>query len=178
MTSYPRQRWFLLVPPLDHQSAPFSRLSPAKTWATVTAKPSITSSQPWAGRLLNSHSTPRRPGPTRPSRAIRGVAQSSLSTAPPPTKAVRKKISFKDSQDNPDEVTHVVLMPTIPLTKQKEHKALTRRITIKHDSPVVPNNATASPDQKMKKKKKLPCSRCDFVQNSQVTRRTPRNSRA
>ncbi|GIY13581.1 hypothetical protein CDAR_567171 [Caerostris darwini] len=83
---------------------PVSKLSPAKTWVTVTSKPNITTSQP-----------------IRPSRAIRGVAQSSLSAAPPPTKTVRKQISFNDSQDNPDEVTHVVLMPTKPLTKQKDH---------------------------------------------------------
>ncbi|GIY13596.1 hypothetical protein CDAR_567301 [Caerostris darwini] len=76
--------------------------------------------------------------------------QSSLSAAPPPTKTVRKQISFNESQDNPDEVTHVVLMPTKPLPKQKDHKALARKITFKQDSPIVPKNVTPSPDQKEK----------------------------
>ncbi|GIY12642.1 hypothetical protein CDAR_11161 [Caerostris darwini] len=68
---------FLWVPQLDHQSMlrlqRFPLLRPGST---------ITSSQPWAGRHLSSQpacsTTPRRPRPSRPSRAVGSLIRSSL----------------------------------------------------------------------------------------------------
>ncbi|GIX97718.1 hypothetical protein CDAR_68451 [Caerostris darwini] len=60
--------------------APFSKIVPAITWATVAAKPAITSSQPWAGQRLGSQSTsfktPRRTGLFKPSQ-VSGVLSKS-----------------------------------------------------------------------------------------------------
>ncbi|GIY24083.1 hypothetical protein CDAR_617771 [Caerostris darwini] len=70
--------------------APFTKLSPAKTWASVAAKPAITFPQPWAGKPPRQQSavstSPRRPRPTLPSRALGGPGQSPLPAIPPPAK--------------------------------------------------------------------------------------------
>ncbi|GIY13575.1 hypothetical protein CDAR_567141 [Caerostris darwini] len=60
--------------------APFAKICPAKTWAAVAAKPAISSSQPWSGRLIDVTTsiepTPRRPSGTRPSRPFNISGQS------------------------------------------------------------------------------------------------------
>ncbi|GIY31152.1 hypothetical protein CDAR_36251 [Caerostris darwini] len=45
------------------------------------------------------------------------------------TSKLLERKSRSDLHDNPDEVSHVVLMPVKPLTKSNEHKAPSRRIT-------------------------------------------------
>ncbi|GIY13585.1 hypothetical protein CDAR_567211 [Caerostris darwini] len=58
--------------------APFASIRPAKSWATIAAKPAVCTSQPWSGRLIDMPScngpTPRRLVGPRPSRSsnIRG----------------------------------------------------------------------------------------------------------
>ncbi|GIY22729.1 hypothetical protein CDAR_288621 [Caerostris darwini] len=58
--------------------APFASIRPAKSWATIAAKPAVCTSQPWSGRLIDISScnglTPLRPVGPRPSRTsnIRG----------------------------------------------------------------------------------------------------------
>ncbi|GIY48847.1 hypothetical protein CDAR_559501 [Caerostris darwini] len=58
--------------------APFASIRPAKSWATIAAKPAVCTSQPWSGRLIDMSScngpTPLRPVGPRPSRTsnIRG----------------------------------------------------------------------------------------------------------
>ncbi|GIY90120.1 hypothetical protein CEXT_154231 [Caerostris extrusa] len=79
--------------------APFSSISPVKTWATVAAKPTVFSSEPWAGRQLSSPSaystTPLRPGPTRTSRPVHGNECISHPIARSAVKTARQQITFK-----------------------------------------------------------------------------------
>ncbi|GIY12445.1 hypothetical protein CEXT_179211 [Caerostris extrusa] len=81
--------------------------------------------QPWAGRQLYSlpvcSMTPRRPGHTRPSRADGSRAGGdSTQSAFPPAKRVRNKITFKTDSDDPDVVSHVVLLPKKQTKKRAE----------------------------------------------------------
>ncbi|GIY24646.1 hypothetical protein CDAR_83431 [Caerostris darwini] len=66
---------------------PFSSIVPAKTWASVAAKPAVGSSQPWSGRRIDFSAsvgtTPRRPVGSRPSRPS-VASQSSHRTRTPP----------------------------------------------------------------------------------------------
>ncbi|GIY24079.1 transposon TX1 uncharacterized 149 kDa protein [Caerostris darwini] len=110
--------------------APFSKIRPAKTWAAIAAKPAIFSSQPWSGRLINfttsNGSTPRRPVGSRPSWPynIRGLSSSQPSTTSNATSAATKKpktkLSFTPCREDPDDVTHVVLLPSKTSTRKRK----------------------------------------------------------
>ncbi|GIY48210.1 hypothetical protein CDAR_493131 [Caerostris darwini] len=93
--------------------APFSKLSPAKTWAGVAAKPAVTSTQPW-GPLRPQSAVSTTP---RPTRALGGPGQSPLPAVPPPVKKGGKRISFKS---NPDDSSHVALLPEKPVKKTRK----------------------------------------------------------
>ncbi|GIY55747.1 hypothetical protein CDAR_87491 [Caerostris darwini] len=128
--------------PLDHISGPpgsppFTRLSQVSPQARRASKFCITSSQPWAGELLDEsssfltsprhHTSPRRLGSSTPPRAFQEVIQSSLVSVPPLGGAVERQASFRGTRGNPDRVEHVVLLP-----------------------------------KRKRRRKKLPCGRCDF----------------
>ncbi|GIY13579.1 hypothetical protein CDAR_567161 [Caerostris darwini] len=84
--------------------APFSSIRPAKTWASITAKPAVVSSQPCSGRLIDLNScngpTPRRPVGTRPTRHSIVNGKSS---------ATQRRITVKPRDENLDAVSHVIL---------------------------------------------------------------------
>ncbi|GIY62516.1 hypothetical protein CDAR_495341 [Caerostris darwini] len=109
------------------QCAPFSKLRPAKTWAAVAAKPALPSSQPWSGKLINFNTyhgpTPRRPIGARPYRPsnIRGQSSAKPMTTSTSTSAGSKKpkISFTPPKADPDDVSHVVLLPAKILKKNR-----------------------------------------------------------
>ncbi|GIX97733.1 c2H2-type domain-containing protein [Caerostris darwini] len=150
--------------------APFSKLVPAKTWATVAAKPVVSSSQPWAGKQLGPQSilctTPRRPGPFRPSRAIGGREQPPLPPAPLPETTVRKHISFKD---NPDKVSHAILLPSRD-EHHVVHQLLEEEFNRLHG--LVANSASSNFDDfVLPKHKPLPS-----VQKTTATRTTSKTS--
>ncbi|GIY87961.1 retrovirus-related Pol polyprotein from type-2 retrotransposable element R2DM, partial [Caerostris darwini] len=77
--------------------APFSKIVPATTWATVAAKPPLSSSQPWAGQRLSS--------PTPSSSSPQVLAAKT-----------HKTISFSKK---PDEVEHAVLLPLRPPPRKR-----------------------------------------------------------
>ncbi|GIY63746.1 retrovirus-related Pol polyprotein from type-1 retrotransposable element R2 [Caerostris darwini] len=77
--------------------APFSKIVPATTWATVAAKPPLSSSQPWAGQRLSS------PSPSSSSPQV-------------PAAKTHKTISFSKK---PDEVEHAVLLPLRPPPRKR-----------------------------------------------------------
>ncbi|GIY13582.1 retrovirus-related Pol polyprotein from type-1 retrotransposable element R2 [Caerostris darwini] len=95
--------------------APFSKIVPAITWATVAAKPAITSSQPWAGQRLGSQSTPPRTGLSKPSQVSGVISKSAIPATQLPEVKARKKINFNKK---PDEVSHAVLLPMRPSPKK------------------------------------------------------------
>ncbi|GIY31148.1 retrovirus-related Pol polyprotein from type-2 retrotransposable element R2DM [Caerostris darwini] len=103
------------------KSPPFPSLTPDKTYASVAAKPTITSSQPWTGQQLDTKSirctTPRRPIPSRPSRVTAAAPKSTVHSAPIPANQTRKKITFHES---PDQVSHPVLLPVRPPKKVRK----------------------------------------------------------
>ncbi|GIY77562.1 hypothetical protein CEXT_360551 [Caerostris extrusa] len=101
--------------------APFTRLSPVKTWASVAAKPAISPRQIGAGKLLREQpaasTTPRRPRITQPSRARGGPGQIAPTADPPPAKTSRKRITF---EKDPDKNSHVVLLPAKPVSRNRK----------------------------------------------------------
>ncbi|GIY24077.1 hypothetical protein CDAR_617721 [Caerostris darwini] len=109
------------------QCAPFSKIRPAKTWAVVAAKPALHSSQPWSGKTISFNNsngpTPRRTIGARLSRPSNARGQSSYqpsttSSLTPRGSKKPKKISFTPLTEEPDDVSHVVLLPTM-VTKKK-----------------------------------------------------------
>ncbi|GIY89584.1 hypothetical protein CEXT_103171 [Caerostris extrusa] len=98
----------------------------AASWAAIVAKPAISTTQPWAGLPLTPHtsfsSTPRRPGQTRPSQADGSAAKGgSPHNALPPVQHVRKKITFKNDCEEPEAVSHVVLLPQRQIKKRRRN---------------------------------------------------------
>ncbi|GIY95371.1 hypothetical protein CEXT_570001 [Caerostris extrusa] len=79
--------------------APFTRLSPAKTWASVAAKHTVSPKQPLAGKHLRTRpavsTTPRRPRPSKPFQALGGPGQFPLPAGPPPVKNVVRESPSK-----------------------------------------------------------------------------------
>ncbi|GIY79277.1 hypothetical protein CDAR_497831 [Caerostris darwini] len=100
--------------------APFTNIVPATTWATVAAKPAVTSTQPWAGQRISStvSSSPRKTDTSGPSRDNVGTSQPATPSIPVPVVKSRKKIRFDMT---PDQNSHVVLLP------KKVHKK-TRKV--------------------------------------------------
>ncbi|GIY32327.1 retrovirus-related Pol polyprotein from type-1 retrotransposable element R2 [Caerostris darwini] len=104
-----------------------TQLRPAKSWASIAAKPTVTTSQPWSGRLIDLSScdkpTPCRPVSHRPTRTstVRGMNFSHpQNIAIPPSPKKTQKVSFKTRDEDLDEVSHIILMPAKPLTKRKK----------------------------------------------------------
>ncbi|GIY62490.1 retrovirus-related Pol polyprotein from type-2 retrotransposable element R2DM [Caerostris darwini] len=124
--------------------------------SSQTAKPVITSSQPWAGQQLGPKSvcctTPRRPVPSKPSRVTGETTKSAIPTAPIHEKKARKRISFKEK---PDQVSHPVLLPLRPPQKEDEfnrlHGIASNSNTSDFDDFVLPRPPSSKPNRKSSK---------------------------
>ncbi|GIZ00487.1 hypothetical protein CEXT_610261 [Caerostris extrusa] len=96
--------------------APFTRLSPVKTWASVVAQHAITPRQLGTGnpscKQPAASTTPRLLRTTQPSRALGVPGQITHTTNPPPDIKGRKRITF---EKDPDSNSHVVLLPAKPV---------------------------------------------------------------
>ncbi|GIX97741.1 retrovirus-related Pol polyprotein from type-1 retrotransposable element R2 [Caerostris darwini] len=117
---------------------PFSSIAPAKTWASVVAKSAVSSSQPGSGRRVDFASsvstTPRRPVCSRPSRP---------SVASQPSQQVKNTSSRQ-------------------ATSSMKHPKIS--FSALATSPDDVSHVVLLPQKGNKKKRKLiPCPRCDFT---------------
>ncbi|GIX84698.1 hypothetical protein CDAR_181951, partial [Caerostris darwini] len=94
--------------------APFTNIRPAKSWASIAAKPAVVSTQPWSGRLIDFASCN---GPTPRRTVARPTRNSNCGEK---TDTMKQKTTTQPREVDLDKVSHVILLPPKPTKKRRK----------------------------------------------------------